>query len=401
MGLRIGGIGRRWVTYDSVAVVGCLVGFSALALNWFSLKPNRIASGEPLGLWESAGGGFAAAVLCLWIACLVLSLSGRGRQGAVLRGVAANVILVVVFALAGTTASQLLEGQDSLSRVSLGAGFWLSFLAAYILILAARQGLEGSRALRFLITWAGLATAVALLMSGWLNDLSEVQEVLNNSERFRQWTLNHVLLAGGSVAIGTMIAVPLGVWAERSGRAERPIFLFSNITQTIPALALFGFLIAPLSALANRFPILQDLGISGVGLTPAMIALVVYSLLPVVRNTYVALRQVDPAVIDAGLGMGMSRWQVFRRIEMALAAPIVLEGIRIAAVQAVGLATLAALIGYQTLGQGIFRAFESGANDLVVAAAIVIIALALMVDAVMRTAARAATPRGMQEALSD
>jgi osmoprotectant transport system permease protein len=304
------------------------------------------------------------------------------------------------------TASQLLEGQDSLSRVSLGAGFWLSFLAAYILILAARQGIDGPRALRFLITWAGLATGAALLLSGWLNDLSEVREVLNNSERFRQWTVNHVLLAGGSVAAGTLIAVPLGVWAERSGRAERPIFLFSNVTQTIPALALFGFLIAPLAALSNRFPVLQDLGISGVGLAPAMIALVIYTLLPVVRNTYVALRRVDPAVIDAGLGMGMSRWQVFRRIEIALAAPIVLEGIRIAgiriaAVQAVGLATLAALIGFQTLGQGIFRAFESGANDLVVAAAIVIIALALMVDAVMRTAARAATPRGLQEARSD
>ncbi len=401
MGPSIGVIGRRWVAYDSVAVVGCLVGFSALLLNWFSLKPNRIASGEPLGLWESAGGGFAAVVLCLWIGCLVLSLSGGGRRGAVLRGAAANVILVVVFALAGTTASRLLEEQDSLSRVSLGAGFWLSFLAAYIVILAARQGLEGPRALRFLITWAGLATGAALLLSGWLNDLSEVQEVINNSARFRQWTVNHVLLAGGSVVAGTLIAVPLGVWAERSGRAERPIFLFANVTQTIPALALFGFLIAPLSALADRFPVLRDLGISGVGLAPAMIALVIYTLLPVVRNTHVALRRVDPAVIDAGLGMGMSRWQVFRRIEIVLAAPIMLEGIRIAAVQAVGLATLAALIGFQTLGKGIFRAFESGANDLVVAAALAIVALALIVDAVMRTAAWAATPRGMQEARID
>jgi osmoprotectant transport system permease protein len=126
-----------------------------------------------------------------------------------------------------------------------------------------------------------------------------------------------------------------------------------------------------------------------------MIALVVYSLLPVARNTYVALRQVDPAAIDAGLGMGMSRWKVFRRIEVALAAPIVLEGIRIAAVQAVGLATLAALIGYQTLGTPIFRGMEEGANDLVVAGAIPIIALALIMDAVMRTLTKVVTPKGV------
>jgi osmoprotectant transport system permease protein len=93
--------------------------------------------------------------------------------------------------------------------------------------------------------------------------------------------------------------------------------------------------------------------------------------------------------------MGMSRWKVFRRIEVALAAPIVLEGVRIAAVQAVGLATLAALIGYQTLGTPVFRGMEEGANDLVIAGAIPIIALALIVDAAMRTLSRATTPKGV------
>jgi osmoprotectant transport system permease protein len=392
---RYGEIGRRWVSYDSVAVVGCVIGLSSLLLNWFALKPNRIASGDPVGLWDAVGGGLAAIVLCLWIACLALSLKGKGRPYAALIGVAANLILVVSFILAARAASLLLEGQETFARVSLGAGFWLSFLAAYILILGARQRLADRYVLRLLITWSGLAIALSILFSGLLNDLAVLQEVVNKTDRFRQWTLNHVTLVGGSVAIGTLLAIPLGIWAERSNRAEKPIFFFSNISQTIPALALFGFLIAPLSALADKFPALEELGIRGVGLTPAMIALVVYSLLPVARNTYVALRQVDPAAIDAGLGMGMSRWKVFRRIEVALAAPIVLEGIRIAAVQAVGLATLAALIGYQTLGTPIFRGMEEGANDLVVAGAIPIIALALIMDAVMRTLTKVVTPKGV------
>jgi osmoprotectant transport system permease protein len=383
------------VTYDSVAVVGCLIGLSSLLLSWFALKPNRIASGDPYNLWDGVGGGLAAIVLCLWIACLVLSLKGRGGLYASFLGIAANLALIISFTMAARAAGTLLEGQAPFARVSLGAGFWLSLLAAYIVIFASRQRLEGRRILRLLITWSGLAVAVSFLFSGWLNDLSILQEIVNKTDRFQQWTLNHVILVGGSVAIGTLVAIPLGIWAERSGRAEKPIFLFANVSQTIPALALFGFMIAPLSTLADKFPALEELGIRGVGLTPAMIALVIYTLLPVVRNAYVALRQVDPAAIDAGLGMGMSRWTVFRRIEVALAAPIVLEGVRIAAVQAVGLATLAALIGYQTLGTPVFRGMEEGSNDLVVAGAIPIIALALIVDAVMRTLARAATPKGI------
>ena len=388
-------IGRRWVTYDSVAVAGCVIGLSSILLNWFALKPNRIASGDAVNLWGSVGGGLAAVLLCLWIICLALSLKGRGGLYASLLGVAANLIIILGFSFAVRASGSLLEGQESFARVALGAGFWLSLLAAYIVMFASRQRLEHRRLLRLLITWSGLAAAAAFLFSGSLNDLSILQEVVNRTDRFQQWTLNHIVLTGGSVAIGTLIAIPLGIWAERSNRAEKPIFFFANISQTIPALALFGFLIAPLSSLADRFPALEELGIRGVGLAPAMIALVIYCLLPVVRNVYVALRQVDPASIDAGLGMGMSRWKVFRRIEVALAAPLVLEGVRIAAVQAVGLATLAALIGYQTLGTPVFRGMEEGANDLVVAGAIPIIALALIVDAAMRTLVKTATPRGV------
>ncbi len=394
MGIRE--IVRRWVTNDSVALVGCVIGLSSLPLNWFALSPNRIAPGEPSGLWNSAGPGFGVAVAALWVLCLALSLRGRGRLQAAVLGVAANLILIVTVVLAGVAARTLLEGQASFARVSLGAGFWLSLLAAYVLILASRQRLGDHRVLRSAIAWAGLAAAAAFVFSGWLGDISPVQEVSSSPERYREWTLNHILLAGGSVAIGSLIAVPLGVWAERSGRAKKPIFFFSSVTQTIPALALFGFLIAPLSALADKFPALGDAGIRGVGLAPAMIALVVYCLLPVVQNTYAALRQVDPAVIDAGVGMGMGRWRVFRRIEMSLAAPIILEGVRIAAVQAVGLATLSALIGYQTLGTPVFRGLESGVNDQVIAGSIIIIALALVVDAVMRVAVRAVTPEGVR-----
>jgi osmoprotectant transport system permease protein len=220
-------------------------------------------------------------------------------------------------------------------------------------------------------------------------------EFFGRESRFQQEVMKHVLLFGGSVTAGTLIGVPLGIWAARSRRAEKPIFYFANITQTIPSLALFGLLIAPLSALSFAFPALREFGIRGVGVVPALIALIVYSLLPIVRNTFVSLRQLDPAIIDAGLGMGMSRPQVFRRLEVPLAAPLVLEGVRTASVQAVGLAAVAALIGAGGLGWFVFQGLGQAAPDLIILGAIPIIVLALIVDAVMRAVVRASTPKGL------
>ncbi len=386
---------RRLVIRDSVAITGSVIGLSSLLFGWLTLKSSRIASGTSLTLQESAGWDGTAIILGLWLTCLALSLTKKGKWPSIILGISANLIIVITFILAGLNASRLMVGEATFARVSLGAGIWIAFAASYILIFASRQKLGGSRVWRNLVSWSGLAGIVILLFTGWLNDLSIMQEFAGREERFQQELLRHIFLFGGSVAAGTLIGIPLGIWAARSKRAERPIFYITNITQTIPSLALFGLLIAPLSALSFAFPILREFGIRGVGVAPAMIALIIYSLLPIARNTFVGLRQLDPAVIDAGLGMGMSRTQVFRRLEVPLAAPLVLEGVRTASVQSVGLATVAALIGAGGLGWFIFQGFGQTASDLIILGTIPIIGLALLVDAVMRTIVRIATPKGI------
>ena len=385
---------RQLVTRDSVAITGSVIGLISLLLGWLTLKPNRLAAGTGLSLWGNTEWEGAALILGLWLICLTLSLTGRGRLNAIALGTAANLVLITSFTFAGLTASRILAGEAPFARVSLGAGIWVSILAAYILIFAARQRLRNSPVWQNLVSWMGLAALLALLLVGWFNDISIIQEFIGREARFRQELLQHLFLFGGSVTVGTLIGIPLGIWATRSRRAERPIFYITNITQTIPSLALFGLLIAPLSALSFAFPVLREFGIRGVGATPAIIALIIYSLLPIVRNTYVGLRQLDPAVIDAGLGMGMSRPQVFRRIEVPLAAPLVLEGVRTAAVQAVGNTAIAALIGAGGLGWFIFQGLGQAAADLIILGAIPVIILALVVDAVMRTFVRLATPKG-------
>lgn len=234
-----------------------------------------------------------------------------------------------------------------------------------------------------------------MLGVGWLNNLSVVVEFRQQEARFGQEFLNHVVLFVSSVIIGTLIGIPLGLWATRSRQAEKPIFFIANIVQTIPSLALFGLLIAPLTALSFAFPVLRHWGITGIGTAPAIIALVLYSLLPVTRNTYVGFKQLDPAMIDAGLSLGMSRSQVFRRIEVPLSAPLILEGVRTASVQAVGNTAVAALIGAGGLGWFIFQGITQAANDVVILGALPIMALALIVDIVMRRVVKITTPKGL------
>jgi len=386
---------RRMISPDRVALTGTILGLSAVLLSWLILKPNRLAVGTSLNLWESLGGGAAVAIVVLWLVCLVLSLAEGKRSHGIAVGVSANLILILTFILVGLASNRLLQGEAAIARVSLGTGFWVTLSGAYTVIFAARRHLDDRRTWRNLVSWSGLSVFAILLSVGWLNKVSVMEEFSGYQQRFVQELLQHIRLFGISGAIGTIIGIPLGIWATRNKYAERPVFFTTTIVQTIPSLALFGLLIAPLSALSFTFPVLRDIGIRGVGVAPAIIALAIYSLLPIVRNTYVGIRQVDPAAIDAGLGMGMSRWQVFRRVEAPLAAPLVLEGVRTAFVQAVGLTTVAALIGAGGLGWFVFRGIGQAAPDLIILGAIPVIILALLVDAIMRTAVRLGTPKGL------
>ena len=386
---------REWdFAPDPVAATGAVLGLVSVFLPFLDYKTSRLATGTGLALWDTAGWAWTAALALLWLVCLGTAFTGNRFRRARAGGIAASLALVAVFMLAGTQA-RALAGGSSLARISPDAGIWSALAAAYITLFAVRRALAASPAWKWGLSAAAPAVVAALLLGGWLNNLGVVQEYLNQPERFNQEFVQHVALFAGSVGVGTALGVPLGILSARSGRAEKPVFIIANITQTIPSLVLFGLLIAPLAALSAAFPALQSLGIHGVGAAPAVIALTIYSLLPLVRNTYVGLRQIDPAVIDAGRGMGMSPGQVFRRLEIPLAIPLVMTGVRTAAVQGGGNAAVAALIGAGGLGQFIFQGLGQAAPDLVLLGALPIIALALAVDAVMGAIVAAVKPRGL------
>jgi len=196
--------------------------------------------------------------------------------------------------------------------------------------------------------------------------MSGFDYLIDNRMEVLARTLQHVGLVALSVGIAVVVGVPLGVLVTRKKGLQGPVLGFANVLQTIPSLALFGFLLA--------VPLI------GLGARNAIIALVAYSLLPIIRNTYTGIDGVDSAVRDAAIGMGMTDWQLLKMVELPLAAPVMLAGIRIAAVIGVGIATIAAAIGAGGLGVFIFRGLSMVDNGVILAGAIPAALLALLVD---------------------
>jgi len=182
-----------------------------------------------------------------------------------------------------------------------------------------------------------------------------------------QLTLEHLVLVGLSISIAASIGLPLGVLMTRKPRLSGPILTFANAVQTIPSLALFGFLI-PLPF------------IGGIGARTAIVALVLYSLLPIIRNTFTGISGVDPAIREAGRGMGMTDLQLLWTVEIPLALSVIFAGLRVATVLCVGIATIAAAVGAGGLGMFIFRGVSMVDSRLILAGAIPAAALALIAD---------------------
>ena len=193
------------------------------------------------------------------------------------------------------------------------------------------------------------------------------QFLAQNFRQVLQLTLEHLWLVGVSTVLAALIGIPLGILIAHRPVLNRPVLGGANIIQTIPSLALFGFLL-PVPWLGDRAERL------------AILALTLYALLPVIRNTFTGIRGVDPAVVESARGMGMTGHQLLWQVELPLAMSVILSGVRVAVVISVGLATIAAAIGAGGLGELIFRGLAMVNNQLILAGAIPAAFLALFAD---------------------
>jgi len=365
---------------DKLGVLIGIVGALSLFFPFALFRANRIVLGESRSI-SSALPDWQGALLYAVLTLALLVGLVKFRSAA--RLLISFAVLVILLVSLGQAASFLTPVGNTFARVSPGAGFWL-LVFAFALMAADALARLALAPLQRIAVLAVVSAAISLLLwSGTFRDLSILREYGNRAASFWAEAQVHVWLAFGSVALASVVGVPLGILCHRVRPMRSGVLGVLNIVQTIPSIALFGLLIAPLAWVAANVPGAAAIGISGIGFAPAMVALIAYSLLPVVANTVVGLAGVPQAANDAARGMGMTTTQRLLSVELPLALPVILTGVRIVLVQNIGLATIAALIGGGGFGVFVFQGIGQTAMDLVLLGAVPTVALAFAAAIIM------------------
>jgi osmoprotectant transport system permease protein len=366
-----------------LCVLAIFLAMGAFLLPFLNHAPNRLISGRPIWLMSLS----APSIGLMLMPGLMLAVgpfvpqSRRLCDGVAL---AAFLFVAVLLFVAGAEANRISAAATATARMSFGSGFWVMSIAAALILaeILARAG--HSAATRLFIGAAMVLPAAVMIGFGHLDQLSVMKEYANKSDVFRQAVAQHVVIVGGALVPTLLLGVPLGVLAFRRKAFGRGVLAGLNMIQTIPSIALFGLLMAPLSALALAMPALGKAGISGIGLAPAIIALTLYCLLPIVRNTREGLVEVPDNIVEAARGMGLTDWQILWQVQVPLALPVFLSGLRVTLIQAIGLAAVAALIGAGGLGSIMFQGLFANALDLVLLGAVPIVMMVVVVDALFK-----------------
>lgn len=374
---------------DRLGVVIAALAVTGAATPFVVFRANRIIQGKAVALLQALPQWELAIVGIVLVAAAAMAVARLAPRFRLLISLAALAALAVAI---GDAARFATPAGNTISRTSPGTGFWLLSLAFALMAsdAVARLMLKPWTRIGML---AAIAAVVALILwAGLWNDLSVLREYANRAEDFWREAGVHLGLAFGSLAAATVVGIPLGIVCDRVLPLRAVILNVLNAMQTVPSIALFGLLIAPLAWVAATVPGAAALGIAGIGTAPALLALFLYSLLPVVANTVAGLDGVPADTEEAARGMGMTNAQRLVQVELPLAFPVILTGIRIVLVQNIGLATVAALIGGGGFGVFVFQGVGQTAMDLVLLGAVPTVALAFaagaLLDAVVEMVSR-------------
>ncbi|MFN7027274.1 MAG: ABC transporter permease [Pseudorhizobium sp.] len=360
---------------DKLGVLIVLLSTYAVFSPLATFRANRIVQGESFGILDALPAW--AGLTLLGMIALAATVAVLQRQ-ALPRLLAAAAALICLFIVIGSASSFLTPAGNTYARVSPASGFWLLLFTFSLLAADAISRMRPQPSLRLLYLALAIAILALILLSGLWKDLSLLKEYAVRADVFWREASRHLTLALGSLAAAVVIGVPLGILCERVSRLRAAVMAVLNVVQTIPSIALFGILIAPLGWIALNVPGAYAIGVRGIGAAPAFVALFLYSLLPMVANTLVGLAGVPRESRQAARGLGMTSAQRLWRVEFPLALPVILTGIRIVLVQNIGLATIAALIGGGGFGTFVFQGLGQTATDLVLLGALPTVALAFV-----------------------
>jgi osmoprotectant transport system permease protein len=213
-----------------------------------------------------------------------------------------------------------------------------------------------------------------------------IEFLVNNWQQALVLTGEHLFIVLLATSIAAVIGIPLGVLISAKDDLAPLVINIANIIMTIPSIALFGIML-PILSIFN----------SGLGTTPVVIALILYSQLPIIRNTYTAIQNIDPAVVDAAKGIGLSPWQRLIELELPLALPVIIAGLRIAIVMNIGIVTIAVYVGAGGLGKFIQRGIDQVYEEQILVGALLVALLAIVIEALLYGLEYLVTPEGLRE----
>lgn len=380
-----------WHYIDRLGTVIFALGVAGLCSPFVQFRANRIVLGEDVYFLNAISGSPG---LLLFAALGAAALSAFLRLDSRLRLATSFAGLIALAISLGLAVQAVTPPEDTISRTAPALGFWLQLLAFGLLAADSivRLGLKPLSRIALLVI-AGLGIT-AILLSGIWSELSVLREYANRADAFWREAATHLALALGSVVAAVAVGLPLGIAIHPTIRVRSAVTGLLSAVQTIPSIALFGLLIAPLAWFAATVPAAAAVGIAGIGPAPAILALFLYSLMPVVSNTLAGLDSVSPAANEAARGMGMTDPERLLQVQLPLALPSILAAIRIVLVQNIGLATVAALIGGGGLGVFVFQGVGQTAMDLVLLGAVPTVLLAFASAVILDAAVELVSVRG-------
>ena len=367
---------------NKISVLGALViSLSFLLFSFAEYRPNRVLTGIDISAKELFGNGF---FLLLLISILLVVLTALNKQSyKITIGLFILLIVGLVLYLLGDALKNDLFNQTSAGRMSIGGGLWVFLLGFFMVLSGNFKDYEKAMLHRRLFYLAVFLIIVFFLISGHLDNLSIMKEFFNRSHTFYRQLNRHFFLAFFSVLVGILIGIPMGILIHKNKRTNNPLLFLINLGQTIPTLSLLGLIMVPLTFFGEQSEFLRNIGIRGVGFTPAFLVLIIYALFPIVHNTIAGLNMIDQNLLEIASGMGMKEHQAFWKIQLPLSLPVILGGIRTAMTQSIGNTILAGLIGGGGLGSIIFLGLAQAAPDLILLGVIPLIAMAFMLDSML------------------
>jgi osmoprotectant transport system permease protein len=348
-------------------------------LPYVQYRPNRILTGESYRLWILFPGPVWVTLLLLILPALFYAFLPAYSQTA--RPLSALAAAALVQGALAWESSFLTRGAG-LARVSISSGFWLAAAGVFLMI-------SDCKGIRWAVKQASILYIIvlvffcALLLTGCFDSLSVMLEFYGRRETFFAQITRHLALVISSVGTAAVFGIPLAFFLFTRRRLEHIVFFLVNMGQTIPTLSLLGLLMAPLAYLGSHSELLRAWGVSGIGFWPAWIALFLYAVFPILHNALAGLKMIDPAVTEAAASVGMTRRQIFFKVQIPLAVPLILGGIRTSLTQTMGNAILAALIGGGGLGSFIFLGLAQSAPDLIMLGVLPLVVLTFMADALL------------------